>query len=143
MKIVIMYESKFSNGKKLVEELEEILKGKGQDVEIYSVRDIKPANLPSANIYVFSSPARIGMLPRNMKSFIRKFRLAKEGAKYALMTTYLVPGAKALESMEKLIEPKKMIKAADDFKVKVMDMKGPVEEGYREKLEKFADELVK
>ena len=35
------------------------------------------------------------------------------------------------------------IKAADDFKIRVLGLKGPLKEGYRENLEKFADELVK
>ena len=39
-----------------------------------------------------------------MKSFLKKFRPAKEGAKYALMTTYLNPQVKALANMEKLFK---------------------------------------
>ena len=34
-------------------------------------------------------------------------------------------------------------KAADDFKVKALSLKGPLEENYGARLEKFADELIK
>jgi hypothetical protein len=44
--------------------------------------------------------------------------------------------------MGKLIGTKKMAKAADDLKVRVTDIRGPLEEGYREKLEKFADDIL-
>lgn len=143
MKILIIYESKYGNGKILAAGLQELLRNKSQDAEIFSVRNLKPSTLPWADIYVFSSPVRMFMLPLSMRSFLRRFKPVKEGAKYALMTTYMDPRVKALEFMEKLLQSKGMIKITDGFKVKVMDMKGPLEEGYRKRLEKFTAELIK
>ncbi len=142
MKIIVIYESKFGNGKKLSEELVEILKGKGQESEAFSINNVKPKNLPAADIYVFSSPTRVFMLPIRMKLFIKRFIPKKAKAKYALMTTYMDPRVKALKAMDKLMRSKKMGKASNDFKVKVLDLKGPLEEGYRKGLEQFADNIL-
>ena len=142
MKIIISYDSKFGNGKKVVEELQEILKEKGQDVEIFSVGDTKPEDLPTADIYIFSSPTRMFMLPPGMKSFIKKFKPANEKSKYALITTYLDPRVRALAAMEKVLQKKGMIKITDGFKVKVTNIEGPLEEGYENRLKEFAVQLI-
>jgi len=83
------------------------------------------------------------MLPRNMGNFIKRFTPPLKDTKYAFMTTYLDPRTIALKKMEALMKKKEIIKAADDFKIKVLGLKGPLKEGYRENLKKFADELVK
>lgn len=143
MKILVLYESRFGNGKRLSEELAAILNGRAQDAEAISIYDIGPGDIPAADIYVFSSPTRMFMLPISMRRFIKSFSPGTRGAKYALMTTYINPGVKALKVMEKLIGTKKMGKAADDLKVRVVDIKGPMEGGYRDRLEKFADDILR
>ncbi len=141
--INIIYESHFGNGKKVVEELAVILEYKGQKVDLFPVAEIEPDKLPVAELYIFSSPTRKFMLPRNMGNFIKRFTPPLKDTKYAFMTTYLDPRTIALKKMEALMKKKEIIKAADDFKIKVLGLKGPLKEGYRENLKKFADELVK
>ncbi|MCJ7665912.1 MAG: hypothetical protein MUO59_04165 [Actinobacteria bacterium] len=142
MNINIIYESQFGNGKKMVEELAAILKKKGQDVNLFPVAEIGPNELPTADLYIFSSPTRKFMLPPNMKRFIKRFDPPSEDIKYALMTTFMDPRTIALKKMEALIGTKAITKAADDFKVKVLGLKGPLEK-YDEGLKRFADELIK
>ena len=141
--INIIYESQFGNGKKVVEELAAILEDKDQKVGLFPVTEIEPDKLPVAELYIFSSPTRKFMLPRNMGNFIKRFTPPSKDTKYAFMTTYLDPRTIALKKMEALMKKKDMIKAADDFKIRVLGLKGPLKEGYRESLEKFADELLK
>ena len=143
MNINIIYESQFGNGKRVVEELAAILESKDQKVDLFPVVDIEPEKLPVAELYIFSSPTRKFTLPRNMGNFVKRFTPPSKDTKYAFMTTYMDPRTMALKKMEALIKKKEMIKAADDFKIRVLGLKGPLKEGYRENLEKFADELVK
>lgn len=143
MNINIIYESRFGNGKKVVEELAAILENKDQKVDLFPVAEIEPDKLPVAELYIFSSPTRKFTLPRNMGNFIKRFTSPSKDTRYAFMTTYMDPRTIALKKMEALMKKKDMIKAADDFKIKVLGLKGPLKEGYRENLEKFADELVK
>ena len=95
-----------------------------------------------ADFYVFSSPMRMFMFPLSMKNFIGKFNPPKKDTGYALMTTYLNPSVKALAVMKKLLDKKGMIKIPMDFKVKVLDVKGPLESGYENGLEGFASAIL-
>lgn len=142
MKTLIIYESRFGNGKKLCENLKEILIRKGHDAQTFSVIDTDPRELPEAGLYVFSAPTRMFMLAPAMKSFLKNFSPAKDGVKYALMTTYINPQVKALANMEKLLRSKNMVKVTDGFTVKVLGTEGPMEDGYEKRLEEFAEGLL-
>jgi flavodoxin len=142
MKVCIAYESKFGNGKKLAEHIQTTISKKGHDVETYSIRDIKPDSLPKADVYIFSSPTHIGRPPGKMKKFLNKLEINQEGAKYALLSTYMDPKSKTLQKMEELLQPKGMTKVSDGISIKVNGMKGPLEEGYEEKLEEFTKKIL-
>jgi flavodoxin len=142
MDINIIYESQYGNGKKVVEELAVILEEKDQKVDLFPVAEIKPEELPAADLYIFSTPTRKFMLPRNIGNFIKRFTPPSVDVKYALITTYMDPRTIALKKIEALMKKKDIEKAADDLKIKVLGLKGPLEE-YGNELRKFADELLK
>ena len=142
MKVCIAYESKFGNGKKIVEHMQTTISKKGHDVETCSVREISPNSLPNADIYIFSSPTHIGGPPGKMKKFLKKLEINQEGAKYALMETYMYPNSKTLQKMEDIIESKGMTKVTDGVSLKVKSVKGPLEDGYEEKLEEFSKKIL-
>jgi flavodoxin len=143
MKINIIYESHFGNGKKIVGDLTKILESKKQDVEIFSVKDTSVEKLPIADLYIFSSPTRKFTLPPEMSNFLENFNPPTKYVKYALMTTYLDPRTIALKKMTAKLDKKEIKKAANDFKVRVRGLKGPVKEDYMERLTIFAEELIK
>jgi flavodoxin len=103
MKVFIAYESKFGNGKKCVDHLQSVIIKKGHEAHSFSVRDIKPSELPEADLYVFSSPTHVGGPPGKIKKFLKKMDVKAEGAKYALMTTHMDPNTKTLQKMEAII----------------------------------------
>ena len=137
-----MYESKYGNGKTCAEYLQSVISGKGHDTEILSIREIKPKSLPQANFYIFSAPTHIGGPPGKMKRFLKNLKCEEKEAKYALITTCVDLNTKALQKMEKLLQPKGMIKISDGFKIKVNGMKGPLEDDYQKKIEGFATEIL-
>ena len=142
MNINIIYESQFGNGKKLVGELAALLEEKDHKVDQFPVADTKPDELPAADLYIFSTPTLKFMLPRNMGNFVKNFNPPSKDIKYALITTYMDPRTIALKKIEALMQKKEIKKAAENLKVKVLGLKGPMEE-YRAELKKFADELLK
>lgn len=142
MKVCIAYESKYGNGQKCVERLKDIISKKGHAVDLFSVRDVKPNELLQADIYVFSAPTQIGSPARKMKKFLKKINITQEGAKYALITTHSSDTTEVLEKMEKLLQPTGMTKITDGLEIKVTGMKGPLEDGYGEKLEAFANDIL-
>jgi len=143
MKINIIYESHFGNGKKIVDELLKILKNKKQDVELFSVKNTTPDKLPSADLYIFNSPTRKFALPPDMSNFLENFNPPTKYVRYALMTTFLDPRTIALKTMAAKLDEKGIKKDANDFKVRVACLRGPIKEDYMDRLEKFAKELLK
>ena len=143
MKINIIYESHFGNGKKIVDELSKILKSKKQDVELFPIKNTTPEKLPKADLYIFSSPTRKFTLPPDMSNFLDNFNPPTKYVRYALMTTYLDPRTIALKNMAAKLNEKGINKAANDFKVRVACLRGPIKEDYMERLAIFAEELIK
>jgi flavodoxin len=142
MKINIIYASWFGNGKKVVEELAEILIEKKQDIKLFSIMEKVNDKIPEADFYIFSSPTRKFNLPSNVKEFITGFVPLKSQTGYVLMTTYMDPRTIALKKMEFILNSKGMQKTVEDFKVKALGLKGPLENGYKEKLIAFAEEII-
>ncbi len=141
MKVQIFYESKFGNGKKCVEYLGNVITEKGHEVRTSSIRNVKPNSLPNSDLYIFSSPTRMGNAHGKMKKFLKKMDIPGEGKKYALIATYADPETKALTTMEDLVKAKGLTKAIDGIKIKVNGMKGPLEDSYEEKLDEFASSM--
>ena len=143
MKINIIYESYFDNGKKIVDGLSKILRSKNQDVELFSVKNTTPDNLRIADLYIFSSPTRKFALPPDISNFLDNFNPPTKNVKYALMTTYLDPRTIALKKMTEKLDKKEIKKVSHDFKVRVAGLKGPIKEDYIDRLVVFAAELLK
>jgi len=142
MKINIVYASWFGNGSKVVKELADILKAKNQEVTLYRVNEKIMDNLPFADLYIFSTPTRKFALPPEMEKSVENFSLNLEGSKYALITTYLDPRTIALKKLESILEKKKMVKMVDDLKIRVKGLKGILEENYKVKINKFAEDII-
>jgi flavodoxin len=143
MKVCIAYDSKYGNGKKCVEHLSKVIRAKGHDAELLSIREVSPKALPEANVYVFSTPTHVGTAPFKMKGFLKHLDLKQKKAKYSLMTTTMDPkGAKTLNKMTELIQPYGLIKINDGLMIKVKGMKGPLEEGYEKQIERFANTIL-
>lgn len=140
MKFCIVYDSKYGNGKTCVEYLKEVVSKKNNTVEVFRVDKTEPKSLPAADFYVFSTPTHVGGPTRRMKKFLKKLDLKK--ARYSLMTTCRDTKTKTLEKMEKLLQPKGMVRASDGVKIMVTKLKGPLESDYREKINAFAKGII-
>lgn len=158
MRVAIYYMSKYGNGRKVVERLGEVINERGHSVDVKSVGEANPGKVSPADLYLFSSPTRIGKPPRKVRSFVKKFRPPAGIGKFALVATHSrpepdkktgkVPTAEELGKwqrtipiMEEILTGKGMRKVGD-LKVYVNGIKGPLEQGYEEKIEKFADEIL-
>jgi menaquinone-dependent protoporphyrinogen IX oxidase len=156
MEIEYVHASKFGNGATVAEEFQRQMATRGVEVDLHHVRDVKPTELPPADLYVFSSPGRMGKPIRGMRRFLKDVRLPA-GTRYALLTTEMAPrpdkktGRMPTEEeicryqrvraiMHELLQGKGLV-AVDEDKVYVTDIKGPLEEGWRRTVEAFAGRL--
>ncbi len=152
MKIEYYHASEYGNGVKVAEEFKKLMVGKGNEVNIHHIKDkdVTPNSFPSADLYLFSSPGRMGKPIRGMRHFLEKVTLPA-GTKYALLTTEGAPKAdkktgkiptdeelakwqRVRPIMNEILQSKGLVKVAEE-KVWVTGMKGPLEDGWQRKVE--------
>jgi flavodoxin len=157
MKIEYYHASKYGNGAMVAEEFKKIMAVKGVTVNVHHIRDSRPKDLMPADLYVFSSPGRIGKPIGGMRCFLKKVQLPS-GTQYAILTTEGAPKPdkktgkmpteeemarwqRVIPIMDELLQAKNLKKVADG-KVLVTGMKGPLEEGWQKKVETFATHVL-
>lgn len=117
MRVVIVYFSRYGNGKKCVDCVEAEMRKKGHEVEVLAANVSDPAKVPQADLYIFSAAAEQFGLNNEMKAYIRGMpELA--GRKYALINTHGLKKPRGLPRMTKFCTEKKMVKLAEiDFQI--------------------------
>ncbi len=153
MRIEYFHASKFGNGAMVAEEFTKRMAARGVTVDVHHVKEARPREMPAADLYLFSSPGRMGKPIGRMRRFLKEASLPS-GAKYAVLTTESAPKPdkrtgrvsseeqrarwqRVLPIMNELLEAKGLVKVADG-KLLVLKMKGPLEEGWQQKVEAFA-----
>jgi flavodoxin len=136
MKYVIIYSSRFGNGKKCVDLVYEQLKTKGHEVRVINAKEADPAQIPPADMYIFSGATEGFRIAIGIKKYLKKLP-RMEGKIYAIICTHGMKRAIALKKMEKLLSKKKkmVMKTSIDFKVGQGSFEGNgLPEGYEDKL---------
>ncbi|HEU4948271.1 MAG TPA: hypothetical protein VFT31_14060 [Kribbella sp.] len=156
MKIEYFHASKYGNGAMVAEEFKKQLAGKGVPVTVHHIRDVKPKDLPPADLYVFSSPGRMGRPIGGMRRFLKKVALPA-GTTYAILTTEAAPQPdkktgrmpteeelakwqRVIPIMNEILQSKGLVKVAEG-KVLVTGLKGPLEDDWQKKVEAYVAQL--
>lgn len=157
MDIAYYHASRYGNGRAVAAEFARTMARRGVDVQVQHVRDADPKHLPPAEVYVFSSPGRMGRPAGNARRFLRRAVLPA-GARYALLTTEMAPqpdrktGRMPTEAeiarwqrvrpiMSELLRSKGATGIADDC-VHVTGLQGPLEQGWEGRVGAFADRVL-
>jgi menaquinone-dependent protoporphyrinogen IX oxidase len=156
MNIVYLHASKYGNGAMVAEEFKQRLATRGVRVDVHHIREVSPTELPPAELYVFSSPGRMGRPIGGMRRFLRKVTLPA-GTRYAVLTTEAAPrpdkktgrtptdeelttSQRVIPIMNEILQAKDLVKVAEG-KVLVTGLKGPLEEEWKTKVEAFVERL--
>ena len=152
MKIEYLHASKYGNGAMVAAEFKKQMAAKGVDVDVHHIRDVRPTTLPPADLYLFSSPGRMGKPIGGMRRFLRRVKLPA-GTRYAILTTEMAPKPdkktgrmpseeelakwqRVIPVMNEILEARGLVGVAAD-KVLVTGLRGPLEEGWQKKVEGF------
>ncbi len=153
MKIEYVHASKYGNGAMVAEEFRKDMAARGVEVDVHHIREVDPKELSPADLYLFSSPGRMGKPIKDMRRFLKSVRLPA-GTRYAILTTEMGPQPdkktgrmpteeeicryqKVRPIMNELLQGKGLVEVAED-KVYVTDIKGPLEDGWQQKVDAFA-----
>lgn len=141
MKYVIVYWSRYGNGKKIVENLTGKLKNKAEEVKVFKTDEADPKSMPEADLYVFSAPTEAFNIQKNMRSFMKNIQGLEE-KKYGIINTHSM-NRNWLNKMEKLLSKKNMVKVAGvDFQVgKDAQTGNGLMDGWEAKVDEFAEKL--
>jgi menaquinone-dependent protoporphyrinogen IX oxidase len=157
MKVVYVHASKYGNGARVADEFRSRMANHDIAVETHHVDEVDPKAIAPADLYVFSSPGRMGRPIRSIRHFLKDVRLPR-GTRYALLTTEMAPqpnkkaGVVPTEEeicrfqhvrpiMIEILQHKGLVRLAEE-KVYVTDLKGPLEDGWQAKVDAFADSLA-
>jgi hypothetical protein len=155
MTVEYVHASKFGNGAMVAAHFKQKMAADGVDVDVRHIGDVRPAELPAADLYVFSSPGRWGKPIRGMRRFLKKVNLPR-GTRYAILTTEAMPKPdkktgqpteddlatyqRVRPIMTEILQDKGLVKLGED-KVHVTGLKGPLEAGRELKVDAFATAL--
>lgn len=157
MRVEYYHASRFGNGALVAEEFRTRAAALGATVNVHHISDAKPQDLPPADLYVFSSPGQMGKPIKQVRRFLSRLALPA-GSRCAILTTELAPrpdketGAipsdeelakwqRVRPIMNELLESAGLIVTAEDA-VLVTDIKGPLENGWEVKVEKFLHRVL-
>lgn len=152
MRVEIFHCSKYGNGAKVAEELQKLLTIKGEDVNVHHIREVEAKRLPTADLYIFGSPGRIGKPMGKMRRFLKKVDLPPS-TRYAIFSTEgaarpnkktgqmpseeeLAKWQRILPIMNELLQAKSLTKVAE-MKFVVTDIKGPLRDDWQQKAAGF------
>jgi hypothetical protein len=90
MKIEYFHASKYGNGVLVAEKFKKQMAAKGGAVNVHHIGEAGPKEMPPADLYLFSSPGRMGKPIGGMRRFLKKAKLPS-GTKYVILTTEAAP----------------------------------------------------
>ena len=150
MKIEYFLASKYGSETAVAEEFRRQATGNAT-VNVRHIREVTPTELPPADLYVFSSPGRMGKPIRGVRGFLKQLTLPP-GSNYAILTTELAPRPpekrsqlgqteQQLTIMNEILQHKGLVKIAEG-KVYVNGLTGPLEDGWQKKVASFVAVLL-
>ncbi len=148
MKVLIAYDTKYGNTKKVAELIAEgINTVEGNEVVINHVSDIDTSRDETYDLFLIGSPNHMGSHTSKVKKFIKNLSKAPlKGNSFAVFDTYLGKDfEKAIKKMENQISKSmpNLNKASPGLSITVSGMKGPILEEDLPKCKEFGIKLAK
>ena len=75
MRIEYLHASKYGNGAMVAAEFAQRMAANDIVVGVHHIREVRPTELSPADLYVFSSPGRVGKPTRGMRRFLKRVKL--------------------------------------------------------------------
>lgn len=158
MHIEYIHASKFGNGLQVAERFRQVMSESGSTVQLHHVRSVDPRHLDRADVYVFSSPGRMGRPLRAVRRFLAAIALPA-GTEYGLLTTEATvqapptttggsgseepdPHQRVRPAMHEILQGKGLIPLAEQAIV-VSGTKGPLQSGWEQDVAAFAERLTR
>lgn len=147
MKVLIGYDSKYGNTKKVAEMIGEGIKTvKDNEVTVENVKNIDLTREETYDLLLLGSPNHASSFSRNVKKFLKGLANAQLKSKsYAVFDTYMgTEIGKAVKELEAALGElmPSVTKASSGLSIKVGGMEGPIVEEDLPKCKEFGTKLA-
>ena len=147
MKVIIVYESKYGNTKRVAETIIEGINEIGEiDVFFKELKEVKLENVPDHDAILIGSPNHMGGATKGIKGFIEKLgKLQLNEKMFAVFDTYTKKDfEKGVKNMEKLIAEKVLglKQIVPGLSIEVQGVKGPIVETELPKCREFGKRIA-
>lgn len=147
MKVIVVYESKYGNTKRVAEVIiEGMNEVGGLEAFLSELKEVDLKKVPDYDAILIGSPNHMGGPSRGIKSFIDRLgKLQLEGKKFAVFDTYMGKDLeKAVKKMEKRISETvpELKQIVSGLSIKVRGVKGPIVEGELQRCKEFGKKIA-
>lgn len=140
MTISIIYYTRFGNNAEVAERLSDELEARGHGVSIHPINEARPSEIPSSDLYIIGSPTQIGSMPIKVSRFLKRMKI-KSGSRYAVYNTYAEANSGAAAKITGIMNDQDAVQDSEPLLLAVKDLKGPLEDGWEEKLKLWAEKV--
>jgi len=145
MKVIILYDSKFGNTKKVAMSLNRGLESGGLHVDSISIQDFDISKLKNYDIVGIGSPTHNRGLSKPMKVFLSKIKHInlKDKKGFIFETKFSVPfSGSSAKKITKYLNTMKIEVLYPKITANVLEMKGPLEENTLSKMEEIGLDIA-
>lgn len=137
MTISIIYYTRFGSNAEIAERLSEELESQGHGVSIHPINEARPSEIPASDLYIIGSPTQIGSMPIKVSKFLKRMKVTP-GSHYAVYNTYAQANSRAAANITEIMNSQDAVQVTEPLLLSVKDLKGPLEDGWEEKLKRWA-----
>ena len=144
MKVLIVHDSRFGNGKEIAKAIAQGLRHEGSEVAIVPAREISTIRPGDYDIFVLGCPTRMGGPTFRSGGAIKYIgKNGGEGRPYTTFTTCCRKDQKTLSKMDKTAGKARLKRLMDGRIYMCSGSKGPLNRGSVEDAEAFGREIAK
>jgi menaquinone-dependent protoporphyrinogen IX oxidase len=144
MKVLVLYDSKYGNTRKVAEAISEGLNKKGQSSDCVSVAEVNIDDVKNYGAFVLGSPTHVGSATRKLKKVFKAF--PDKGISKAQIAFFDTRMPKenngAVKKLETMAQKMGYNVIAPGLIIEVTGMKGPLEGEGVPKSQKFGETLA-
>lgn len=129
MRVLVVHNSKYGNGKQVADAIAEGIRSKGHTVEVKGVEEVDVTALGAFEAFVVGSPTHMRGPTFKVGGFISKLSSVASGKPFVAWATIGVPSSQTVAKLEAKATKAKMRMLMTGKAFKVKDMKGPLEDG--------------
>jgi flavorubredoxin len=142
MKVLVMHDSRYGNGKQVAEAIAEGLREGGQDAQVAGAGEVKELDLSTFGAFVLGTPIRVGSPTWRAGGALKRLGKMCRGRNCVAFVTQADPKMWGLPRWEARVAAAGLAKLMEGKGFHVMAPRGPLEDGELPKAKEFGKEIA-